>query len=181
MDGGNVTKIHLRTWMICWAQWTWTPSKTFPKETMASGGIWGLGICGRGSTATPAIAAGRGRKGGGRRWSLRRLFYTNPLLSPPFSRWFINVDLYCLYTKWTVYKKHFILNALLRTLEGLQKQRTRDRVKDLNNLEAPHHALVLKQGVKMHKGKLNRGRRTWFKVRIRHLSLLLSPLDLGNL
>jgi len=53
---------------------------------MASGGIWGLGICGRGSTATPAIAAGRGRKGGGRRWSLRRLFYTNPLLSPPFSR-----------------------------------------------------------------------------------------------
>ena len=62
--------------------------------------------------------------------------------------------------KMGLYKKHFILNALLRTLKGLQKPRTRDRVKDLNNLEARHHALVLKQGVKMHKGKLNRGRRT---------------------
>ena len=71
----------------------------FQRETMASGGIWGLGICGRGSTATPAIAAGRGRKGGGRRWSLRRLFYTNPLLSPPFSRWFINVHRFILFRR----------------------------------------------------------------------------------
>ena len=62
--------------------------------------------------------------------------------------------------KTAIYNKQFILSALLRTLKGLQKPRTRDQVKDLNNLEARHHALVLKQGVKMHKGKLNCGRRT---------------------
>ena len=86
---------------------------------------------------------------------------------------YLYIDLYCLDARWATYEKHFILNALLRTLKGLQKQRTLDRVKDLSNLEAPHHALVLKQGVKMHKGKLNHGRRTWLKLRNRHLSLLL--------
>ena len=33
-----------------------------------------------------SMPGGRSRRTGARRWSLRRLFYTNPLLSPPFAR-----------------------------------------------------------------------------------------------